>query len=143
MATSPSASNQAVRKDSFATGAVIASLLVPLMTVCGAVVSWYVPDIHNDWVDRQQEVCRRMPAPTAEFVAAWAGPILGISAVVVCVLLAKLTRRRFGLRIWETRWGLLAYIGVWPNVLALMLELFTLYATYSPVDSGPILGDCR
>ncbi|GAA3058747.1 hypothetical protein GCM10020000_46970 [Streptomyces olivoverticillatus] len=39
--------------------------------------------------------------------------------------------------------GLLAYFCVWPNVLTILLELFTLYATYSPIDSGPILGDCR
>ncbi len=77
-----------------------------------------------------------------EHVAAWAGPVLGISAVVVCVLLARRIRRRHGVRLGETKAGLVAHVGVWPGVLTIPLELFLLYATYSPVDAGPVLGDC-
>ncbi|MBB4894676.1 NhaP-type Na+/H+ or K+/H+ antiporter [Streptomyces olivoverticillatus] len=145
MATSPSSApiDPAAQKRPLGLGALIAGLWVPLATVAGVVTSWQVEGIDRDWVDRQQAACRHMPFPAMEYLAAWTGPVLGISAVVVCVLLAKWMRRRHGVRIWETKWGLLAYFCVWPNVLTILLELFTLYATYSPIDSGPILGDCR
>ncbi|WP_171162007.1 hypothetical protein [Streptomyces sp. I05A-00742] len=106
------------------------------------VASWQVQSIDSDWVDRQQAACRHLPFPKTEHAAAWAGPVLGMSAVVVCVLLARRMRRQHGIRLAGTKLGLVAYIGVWPGVLTIPIELFLLYATYSPVDSGPILGDC-
>ncbi|MDT0450533.1 hypothetical protein [Streptomyces hesseae] len=144
MATSSSSatSNHTTEKRPIAFGTLIAALWVPLATVIGVVTSWQVQEIDRDWVERQQAACRHMPLPTMEHVAAWAGPVLGISAVVVCVLLAKRIRRLHGVPLWGTKRGLVAYIGVWPGVLTIPLELFLLYATYSPVDSGPILGDC-
>ncbi|MEU5428416.1 hypothetical protein AB0H73_22905 [Streptomyces olivoreticuli] len=144
MAASPSStvSGRATRKRPIAPGTLIAALWVPVSTVVGVVTSWQVQNIDRDWVERQQAACRHMPFPKAEHVAAWAGPVLGISAVVVCVLLAKRIRRQYGVPLWGTKRGLVAYIGVWPGVLTIPLELFLLYATYSPVDSGPVLGDC-
>ncbi|GAA0331172.1 hypothetical protein [Streptomyces blastmyceticus] len=68
--------------------------------------------------------------------------MLGISAVVVCVLLARRIRRQYGVPLRGTKRGLVAYIGAWPGVLTIPLELFLLYATYAPVESGPVLGDC-
>ncbi|MBC2877582.1 MULTISPECIES: hypothetical protein [Streptomyces] len=123
-------------------GTLIAALWVPFATVAGVVTSWQVQRIDGDWVDRQQAACRRLAFPTAEHVAAWAGPALGVSAVVVCVLLARWLRRRRGVRLAGTGPGLVAYLGAWPAVLTIPLELFLLYATYSPVGSGPVLGDC-
>ncbi|MFE7116921.1 hypothetical protein ACFU99_16055 [Streptomyces sp. NPDC057654] len=114
---------------------------MPFATVVGVVTSWQVQGIDSDWVDRQQAACRRLPFPKMEYVAAWAGPVIGISAVVVCVLLAKRLRRR-GVRLAEAKLGIVAHIGAWAGVLTIPLELFLLYATYSPVDSGPVLGDC-
>ncbi|MEV0276519.1 hypothetical protein AB0I22_09075 [Streptomyces sp. NPDC050610] len=106
------------------------------------ITSWQVQSIDSDWVDLQQAACRHMPFPKMEHVAAWGGPVLGISAVVVYVLLARRIRRQHGSRLAETKLGLVAHIGAWPGVLTIPLELFLLYATYSPVDAGPILGDC-
>ncbi|MEU4732069.1 hypothetical protein [Streptomyces sp. NPDC023588] len=123
-------------------GTVIAALWVPVATAIGVVSSYYVQVIHGDWVDRQQAACRHMPFPRAEHLAAWAGPILGMSAVVVCVLLAKSIRRRHGVPLGGTKRGLVAYIGVWPGVLTIPLELFMLWASYTSDGSGPILGDC-
>lgn len=120
----------------------LAALLVPVVATLGVVSSLYVQVIHADWVDRQQEACRHMPFPKTEYVAAWAGPILGISAVVVCVTLAQWIRRRHGVRLWDTWPGLVAVISVSLNVLAIMLELFMLWAAYTPDGSGSILGDC-
>ncbi|WP_344027678.1 hypothetical protein [Streptomyces luteireticuli] len=121
----------------------IAALWVPFATVVGVVTSWQVQIIDNDWVERQQAACRHMPFPKMEYIAAWTGPVLGISAVAVCVLLAKRIRRRYGVPLWGTKRGLAAYICAWPGVLTIPLELFLLYAAYSPANSGPILGDCR
>ncbi|KAB7843663.1 hypothetical protein [Streptomyces mobaraensis] len=123
-------------------GTLVAALWVPFATVVGVATSWQVQRIDSEWVDRQQAACRHLPFPTAEHVAAWTGPALGISAVIVCVLLARRFRRRHGVRLGGTGWGLVTYIGAWPAVLTIPLELFLLYATYSPVDSGPVLGDC-
>ncbi|MFI0738971.1 hypothetical protein ACH4PU_12925 [Streptomyces sp. NPDC021100] len=120
----------------------VAALWVPFATVVGVVTSWQVQRIDGDWVDRQQAACRRLSFPTAEHVAAWTGPALGVSAVVVCVLLARQFCRRHGVRLAGTGVGLVAYIGAWPAVLTVPLEPFLLYATYSPVDSGSVLGDC-
>ncbi|MEV4744231.1 hypothetical protein [Streptomyces sp. NPDC049555] len=115
---------------------------MPVATVVGVVTSWQVHNTHRDWVHRQQAACRHMPAPKAEFIAAWAGPALGVSAVVVCVMLARWIRRRYGVRMWETKRGLVAFVGVLPNVVTILLELSTLYATYHPLHTGSILGDC-
>ncbi|PHQ48918.1 hypothetical protein BLA24_28080 [Streptomyces cinnamoneus] len=78
----------------------------------------YVQVIHEDWVDRQQAACRIMARPQMEFVVAWGGPALGVAAVILCVLLARRTRRRHGVRLGETWPGLIAYLSVgamrWP-----------------------------
>ncbi|KOG85693.1 hypothetical protein ADK38_35255 [Streptomyces varsoviensis] len=120
----------------------VAALWVPFATLAGVVTSWQVQGIDSDWVDRQQAACRHLPFPKAEYVAAWSGVVLGVSAVVVCVLLARRVRRECGGRLAGTKAGLVAHIGAWAGVLTIPLELFLLYATYSPVDSGPVLGDC-
>ncbi|GAA3048896.1 hypothetical protein GCM10020000_31640 [Streptomyces olivoverticillatus] len=83
-----------------------------------------------------------MPFPKTEYAAAWAGAALGVTAVVVYVLLAKRIRRRYGVRLRETKPGLVACIGVWLNVLTIPMELITLYATYSSAASRVVLGDC-
>ncbi|MFE3990487.1 hypothetical protein ACFXPW_02085 [Streptomyces goshikiensis] len=123
-------------------GTVTTALLVPVVAVLGVVSSYYVQVIHGDWVDRQQAACRHMPFPKMEHVAGWAGLALGLSAVIVCVLLAKRLRRRHDVRLWDTWPGLLAFISVWLNVPAILLELFMLWAMHTPDGSGPILGDC-
>ncbi|MEU9182564.1 hypothetical protein AB0C90_38275 [Streptomyces sp. NPDC048550] len=145
MENSPSsaASHGTMQERPVRPGTVIASLLVPITAAFGVLSSYYVQVIHEDWVDRQQAACRHMPFPKMEHVAAWSGPILGISAVVVCVLLARRVRRRYGIRLWETWPGLVAFICVWINVLAILLELFMLWATYTPDGSGSVLGDCE
>ncbi|MEV4744232.1 hypothetical protein [Streptomyces sp. NPDC049555] len=118
----------------FTPGTALAALWVPVATVVGVVTSWQVQDIDEEWVERQQRACRHLPFPVVEHVAAWSGPVLGISAVLVCLLVAK--------RVRGTRLGLVACAGAWAGLLTIPIELFLLYATYSPVDSGPILGDC-
>ncbi|MBZ4319895.1 hypothetical protein [Streptomyces huiliensis] len=123
-------------------GFLAAALWVPFATVVGVIVSWQVQGIHGDWVDRQQAACQRMPFPKAQHFAAWTGLALGISAVVVCVLLARQIRRRRGTRLADTKLGLLACTGAWLGALTIPVELFLLYATYSPDPSGSILGDC-
>ncbi|MFF3862639.1 hypothetical protein [Streptomyces sp. NPDC002209] len=123
-------------------GMLCAALLVPVVAALGVVTSWYVQVIHGDWVDRQQEACRLMARPPMEYVAAWTGPALGVTAVLLCVLVASRIRRRYGLRVWETWPGLVAYVVVWINVPAILLELFTLWATFTPDGSGSVLGDC-
>ncbi|MEV0416450.1 hypothetical protein AB0I68_38365 [Streptomyces sp. NPDC050448] len=140
---SPAAFHDTGRAPRISPGTVCAALLVPVVAVLGVVTSWDVQVIHQDWVDKQQEACRLMARPLSEYVTAWAGPALGVAAVLLCVLLAKRIRRRYGLRIWETWPGLAAYIVVWFNVLAILLELFTLWATFTPDGSGSILGDCE
>ncbi|MFE6848342.1 hypothetical protein [Streptomyces sp. NPDC057686] len=75
-------------------------------------------------------------------VLAWSGPLLGLSAMTVCVLLGRWIRRRCDLRLWDTRPGLLAFVCAMLNLLAILLELFMLWTTYNPDIPGPILGDC-
>ncbi|PHQ48749.1 hypothetical protein BLA24_28095 [Streptomyces cinnamoneus] len=112
------------------------------MTALGVISSLYVQVIHEDWVDRQQAACRIMARPQMEFVVAWGGPALGVAAVILCVLLARRTRRRHGVRLGETWPGLIAYLSVGANALAILLELFMLYAAFSSDGSGSVLGDC-
>ncbi|MBT2483007.1 hypothetical protein [Streptomyces sp. ISL-94] len=144
MATSPSpaTTDSTARKRAVTPGTVIAALLVPLMTVGGVAGSLHTEDIESGWAERQREVCRHMPFPTTEYVAAWTGLILGVTAVVVCVLLAKRIRGRYGIRLGETWPGLIAYVGVWFNALTIPMELIQLYAVYSVAGSGIVLGDC-
>ncbi|MBT2407527.1 MULTISPECIES: hypothetical protein [unclassified Streptomyces] len=139
---SPDAFHDTTQKRPVTPGTVIAALLIPVVAALGVVTSLQVQDIDRDWVERQQAACQHMPFPKMEHVAAWAGPILGISAVVVCVLLAKQIRRHYRLRLWDTWPGLVAFVSVSLNVPAMLLELFMLWATYTPDGSGPILGDC-
>ncbi|MFB7058884.1 hypothetical protein ACFCXT_37905 [Streptomyces vinaceus] len=144
MENSPSAAalHDTGRKSPVAPGMVIAALLVPVLAALGVVSSYKVQTIHGDWIDRQQAVCRHLPLPTLEHVAAWSGPVLGTSAMAVCALLARWIRRRCGVRIWDTWPGLLAFVVALLNVLAILLELFTLWAAHTPDGSGPVLGDC-
>ncbi|MEU6863218.1 hypothetical protein ABZ924_08105 [Streptomyces sp. NPDC046876] len=141
-APSPAVLPDAVRVRRLSPGTVCAALLVPVLAVLGVVTSRYVQVIHQDWVDEQQRACRLMARPPGEYVTAWAGPALGVAAVLLCVLLARRIRRRHGLRIRETRPGLAAYVVVWFNVPAILLELFTLWAAFTPDGSGSVLGDC-
>ncbi|PHQ51134.1 hypothetical protein BLA24_15290 [Streptomyces cinnamoneus] len=106
------------------------------MTVLGALSSWYVQVIDRDWVDREQAACGPLPFPRTEYVAAWGGLALGVAAVVACVLLAQRIRRRCGVGLWSTRSGLLAYVSVWFNGLAIPFELLMLYCVYVPDPSG-------
>lgn len=144
METPPSADpvQNTTPQSSATPGTVIAALLVPVVAALGVVSSYYVQVIHEDWVDRQQAACRHMPFPKTEHAAGWAGLALGLSAVIVCVLLAKRIRRRQGVRLWDTWPGLLAFISVSLNVPAILLELFMVWAMQTPDGSGPILGDC-
>ncbi|MFF2198152.1 hypothetical protein [Streptomyces sp. NPDC058157] len=123
-------------------GMVITALLVPVVSVLGLVTSWSVQGIHRDWVHRQQVACRHLPLPRAEHLAAWSGPVLGLSAVAVCLLLARWVRRRCGLRLRDTRPGILAFVWALCNVPAILLELFLLWASYTSDGSGSVLGDC-
>ncbi|MEU8432805.1 hypothetical protein AB0F18_07785 [Streptomyces sp. NPDC029216] len=75
-------------------------------------------------------------------VAGWAGLGLGLSAVVVCVLLARRLRGRHEVRPRDTWPGLLAFVSVSLNVPAILLELFMVWAMYGSDGSGPVLGDC-
>ncbi|MFJ6720917.1 hypothetical protein [Streptomyces sp. NPDC091259] len=143
METSSSAALSGAAQDRTVTpGMVITALLVPVVAVLGVVTSLRVQDIDSDWVHRQQAACRHMPFPKMEYVVAWSGPILGVAAMAVCALLARWIRRRCGMRLWDTWPGLLAFVCAMLNLLAILLELFMLWATYTPDGSGPILGDC-
>ncbi|WP_327282346.1 hypothetical protein [Streptomyces sp. NBC_01205] len=144
METSPSTAelHDTVRKRHVTPGMAITALLVPVLAALGVVSSYGVQFIHGDWVERQQAACRHMPFPKMEHVAAWSGPVLGLSAVVVCLLLARWIRRRCGVRIWDTWPGLLAFVVALLNVVAILLELFVLWAAYTPDGSGSVLGDC-
>ncbi|WP_369780055.1 hypothetical protein [Streptomyces sp. R33] len=144
MDTTPSttAVRDTTRQRPVTPGTVISALLVPATATLGVVSSYYVQVIHGDWVDRQQAACRHMPFPKMEHVAGWAGLALGLSAVIVCVLLAIRLRRRHGVRLRDTWPGLLALISVSLNVPAILLELFMVWAMQTPDGSGSILGDC-
>ncbi|MEU3772522.1 hypothetical protein AB0F11_04775 [Streptomyces sp. NPDC032472] len=143
METSSSAAlSGAARGRTVTPGMVITALLVPVVAVFGVVTSLRAEDIDMDWVHRQQAACRHMPFPKMEYVVAWSGLLLGLSAVAVCLLLARRIRRRCGLRLWDTWPGLLAFVCALLNVVAILLELFMLWTTYNPYIPGPILGDC-
>ncbi|MFE9636883.1 hypothetical protein [Streptomyces sp. NPDC006463] len=144
MTTSPpsAATDSSAQRRAVTPGTVIAALLVPLTTFGGVATSLRTEDIESAWAERQQEACRHMPFPTTGYVAAWAGLMLGVTAVVVCVLLSKRIPRRCGIRLGETWPGLIAYVGVWFNVLTIPIELIQLYAVYSVAGSGIVLGDC-
>ncbi|MFF3087346.1 hypothetical protein ACFVRB_20175 [Streptomyces nojiriensis] len=122
-------------------GTVTAALTVPLLIVAGAAVSLHTQEIESEWADRQREACRELPFPVAEYAAGWAGAVLGVAAVAVCVLLARRLRGRYGLRLGETWPGLLAGTTVWFSVLAIPMELIQLYAVYAAAASGISLGD--
>ncbi|WP_158708509.1 hypothetical protein [Streptomyces sp. NRRL S-244] len=143
MDTSSTAASPAVSRGRPVTlGMAITALLVPVIAVLGVLSSLHVEDIDMAWVHRQQAACRHMPFPKVEYVFAWAGPVLGLSAMAVCLLLARWIRRRCGVRIWDTWPGLLAFVVALLNVVAILLELFMLWTTNTPDGSGPILGDC-
>ncbi|MFB6616919.1 hypothetical protein ACFCV9_22345 [Streptomyces sp. NPDC056367] len=143
METSSSAAVSGAAQDRTVTsGMVLTALLVPVMAVLGVVTSLRVEDVDMDWVHRQQAACRHMPFPKMEYVLAWSGPLLGLAAMTVCRLLGRWIRRRCGLRLRDTWPGLLAFVCAMFNVLAILLELFMLWTTYSPDVSMPILGDC-
>ncbi|KOV33904.1 hypothetical protein ADK97_17395 [Streptomyces sp. H021] len=127
------------RAVTFAT--VAAALAVPLLVVAGVVTSLYTQEIQHEWADRQREACRELPFPLAEYAAGWAGVVLGVAAVVVCVLLARRLRGRYGLRLGETWPGLLAGTTVWFSVLAIPMELIQLYVVHSAAAAGINLGD--
>ncbi|MEU3355712.1 hypothetical protein [Streptomyces sp. NPDC037389] len=123
-------------------GMAIGALLVPVMTVAGVVSSLQAQDIENDWSWRQQRACRHMPFPVTEYAAAWLGVALGVVAVVACVMVGKRIHRRDNVPLWR-RWpGLVAFVCVWPNLLAIPMELIMLYEAYSAAGSGVLLGDC-
>lgn len=118
-----------------------AALLVPLLIVTGVATSLHTQEIEREWADRQREACRHLPSPMAEYAAGWAGVVLGVAAVAVCVLLARRLRRRYGLRLGQTWPGLLAGTTVWFSVLAIPMEMIQLYVVYSAAASGINLGD--
>ncbi|MEU1827244.1 MULTISPECIES: hypothetical protein [Streptomyces] len=129
-------------KRSITRGVAIAGLLVPVVTVAGVVSSVHAENIESDWSWRQQLACRHMPFPMAEYAYAWLGVAFGLAAVVVCVLVGKWIHRRDNVPLWR-RWpGLVAFVCVWPNILAIPMELITLYEAYSIAGSGVFLGDC-
>ncbi|MFF3624782.1 hypothetical protein [Streptomyces sp. NPDC002467] len=118
-----------------------AALLVPLLTVAGVVTSLHTQEIEYEWADRQIEACRHLPFPVTEYGAAWAGVGLGLMAVAVFVLLARRLRGRYGLRLGDSRPGLVAATTVGFNVLLIPMELIQLYAVYSAAATGINLGD--
>ncbi|WP_328623547.1 hypothetical protein [Streptomyces sp. NBC_00354] len=131
----------AARKRAVTLGTVTAALMVPLMIVAGVAASLHTQEIQHEWADRQREACRHLPFPMAEYVPGWAGAVLGVAAVAVCVLLARRLRGRYGLRLGETWPGLLAGTTMWFSVLAIPMELIQLYVVYSAAASGINLGD--
>ncbi|MEV6731463.1 hypothetical protein [Streptomyces sp. NPDC051364] len=132
----------AARDRTVTSGMVLTALLVPVVAALGVVTSLRVENIDMDWVHRQQAACRHMPFPKMEYVLAWSGPLVGLSAMTICVLLGRWIRRCCGLRLWDTWPGLLAFVCSMLNVLAILLELFMLWTTYNPDMPGSILGDC-
>ncbi|MEV4432876.1 hypothetical protein [Streptomyces sp. NPDC049555] len=118
------------------------TLLVPVFTALGPVCAWYAKVADGHRMD-QSVPCTavRTPTPLTEYVAAWAGLGLGAAAVVLCVLAAKGVRRRCGRGLWSTRRGLLAYVSVWFNVVAIPFALLIVLMAYRPaaVWGG---GDC-
>ncbi|GHF54475.1 hypothetical protein GCM10010218_39660 [Streptomyces mashuensis] len=117
-------------------------MFVPLATVLGAASAWYalVAEGHRD---DQSVPCKAMRAPvaTTEYVAAWAGLTLGVTAVVVCVVAALGMRRRCAVLLASTKPGLFAYVSVWLNLAAVPFELLTLLLAHRPAGIWPG-GDC-
>ncbi|MEU1372308.1 hypothetical protein ABZ442_01420 [Streptomyces triculaminicus] len=111
----------------------VQALLVPVMTVLGVVSAWTAQVVEGHRLD-QSRPCKvvRASVPPTEYVAAWAGLALGIAAVVVCVLAAKSIRRQCAMSLWSTRSGLLAYISVWFNILAIPFAVLTLLMAHTP-----------
>ncbi|MEU1816912.1 hypothetical protein ABZ543_17200 [Streptomyces roseifaciens] len=109
------------------------ALLVPVMTVLGVLSSWSAQAIEGHRLD-QSKPCRvvRAPVPLMEYLAAWAGPVLGVAAVIVCVVAAKRIRRHCAVGLWSTKPGRLAYVSVWFNVLAIPFGLVSLVMAHTP-----------
>ncbi|MFF8265416.1 hypothetical protein [Streptomyces virginiae] len=139
--SSPARSDASARPRAVTFGTVAAALVVPLLVVAGVATSLHTQEIQHEWADRRREACRELPFPTAEYAAGWAGVLLGLAAVAVCLLLARRLRGRYGLRLGETWPGLLAATTVWFSVLAIPMELIQLYVVYSAAASGINLGD--
>lgn len=104
---SPATSDGTARPRAVTFGTVTAALMVPLLIVAGVATSLHTQEIEHGWADRQREACRHLPFPMAEYAAGWAGVVLGVAAVGVCVLLARRLRARYGLRLGDTWPGLL------------------------------------
>ncbi|WP_328923549.1 hypothetical protein OG429_02205 [Streptomyces sp. NBC_00190] len=138
---SPATSDGTARPRAVTFGTVTAALMVPLLIVAGVATSLHTQEIEHGWADRQREACRHLPFPMAEYAAGWAGVVLGVAAVGVCVLLARRLRARYGLRLGDTWPGLLAGTTVWFSVLAIPMELIQLWVVYSAAASGINLGD--
>ncbi|KJY41277.1 hypothetical protein VR41_13350 [Streptomyces sp. NRRL B-1568] len=117
-------------------------LLVPVFTVLGAVVASYALVVEGHRMD-QSVPCKavRAPVPLTEYVAAWAGLALGVTAVVACILAARGIRRRCATGLWSTKPGLLAYVSVWLNIAAIPFELLILLMAHRPAGIWPG-GDC-
>ncbi|MFE2141213.1 hypothetical protein ACFXA3_05540 [Streptomyces sp. NPDC059456] len=137
----PAANDGTARPHAVTPGTVTAALLVPLLVVAGVATSLHTQEIGYDWADRQIEACRHLPLPMTEYAAGWAGPVLGLAAVAVCVLLARRLRGRYGLRLGESWPGLLAGTTVWFSVLAIPMEVIQLYAVHAAAAAGINLGD--
>ncbi|MGI5341690.1 hypothetical protein ACQEVS_31935 [Streptomyces sp. CA-181903] len=140
------APDTSARKRPLTPGTLLAALSVPVMTVLGVASALHSEDIENDWSYRQQSACRHMPFPATEYLAAWGGVALGVTAVVVGALTVTRLRRRRGTRLGD-RWpALLVSVGVqlfmWLHVLAIPVESITLYETYSHAGTPVVLGDC-
>ncbi|MGJ0157056.1 hypothetical protein ACR3S4_27375 [Streptomyces sp. CH8.1] len=131
----------ATRQRAVTFSTVVAALMVPLLVVAGVVTSLHTQEIQHEWADRQREACRELPFPVSEYAAGWAGPVLGVAAVAVCVLLARRLRGRYGLRLGETWPGLLAGTTVWFSVLTIPVELIQLYVVHTAAAAGINLGD--
>ncbi|GGP76190.1 hypothetical protein [Streptomyces abikoensis] len=118
------------------------ALLVPVTTVLGVLVAGYALMVEGHRMD-QSVPCKAVRAPVAltEYVAAWAGLALGVTAVAACVLAAFTIRRRCATGLWATKPGLLAYVSVWLNIAAIPFELLVLLMAHRPagVWGG---GDC-
>ncbi|MFB7257253.1 hypothetical protein [Streptomyces nojiriensis] len=140
-APSPAPGEGTARPRAATFGTVTAALMVPLLIVAGVAASLHTQEIESEWAERQQKACRHLPFPMAEYAAGWAGALLGVAAVAVCVLLARRLRGRYGVRLGETWPGLLAGTTVWFSVLAIPMELIQLYVVYAAAASGVNLGD--
>ncbi|MGK5638629.1 hypothetical protein ACSNOK_10010 [Streptomyces sp. URMC 126] len=117
-------------------------LSVPVATALGVACAGYALKAEAHRGDRSVP-CKPMRAPvsTSEYLAAWAGLALGVTAVAVCLMAAFSMNRSRGVGLASTKPGLLASASAWLNLVAIPFESLALLLAHRPAGVWPG-GDC-